>query len=154
MLVPNTNTSTYYLLTTLLGVRLHPPGRTDKNLCRCFGAPARGFSLHMALAPYLWSVRERNWHSELLCLHRSLFEAATPYKEEVRGRIWTPSRCASTNLAISVRRGSTRCPEKLERAVVAGGRHGRPPVSGPLIYRRRGRRFARAAVYTPARARR
>jgi hypothetical protein len=21
--------------------RLHPPGRTDKNLCRCFGAPAR-----------------------------------------------------------------------------------------------------------------
>ena len=20
---------------------LHPPGRTDKNLCRCFGAPAR-----------------------------------------------------------------------------------------------------------------
>ena len=24
------------------GVRLdHPPGRTDKNLCRCFGAPAR-----------------------------------------------------------------------------------------------------------------
>ena len=31
----------------LTGVRLHPPGRTDKNLCRCFGAPARlaGFSL-------------------------------------------------------------------------------------------------------------
>ena len=25
----------------LTGVRLHPPGRTDKNLCRCFGAPAR-----------------------------------------------------------------------------------------------------------------
>ena len=24
----------------LTGVRLHPPGRTDKNLCRCFGAPA------------------------------------------------------------------------------------------------------------------
>ena len=23
----------------LTGVRLHPPGRTDKNLCRCFGAP-------------------------------------------------------------------------------------------------------------------
>ena len=22
------------------GVRHHPPGRTDKNLCRCFGAPA------------------------------------------------------------------------------------------------------------------
>ena len=22
------------------GVRLHPPGRTDENLCRCFGAPA------------------------------------------------------------------------------------------------------------------
>ena len=30
----------------LTGVRHHPPGRTDKNLCRCFGAPARrGFSL-------------------------------------------------------------------------------------------------------------
>ena len=28
----------------LTGVRHHPPGRTDKNLCRCFGAPAcRGF---------------------------------------------------------------------------------------------------------------
>ena len=25
----------------LTGVRLHPSGRTDKNLCRCFGAPAR-----------------------------------------------------------------------------------------------------------------
>ena len=25
----------------LTGVRLHPPGRADKNLCRCFGAPAR-----------------------------------------------------------------------------------------------------------------
>ena len=24
----------------LTGVRLHPPGRTDENLCRCFGAPA------------------------------------------------------------------------------------------------------------------
>ena len=24
----------------LTGVRLHPPGRTDKYLCRCFGAPA------------------------------------------------------------------------------------------------------------------
>ena len=24
----------------LTGVLLHPPGRTDKNLCRCFGAPA------------------------------------------------------------------------------------------------------------------
>ena len=29
----------------LTGVRLHPPGRTDKNLCRCFGAPARRVSL-------------------------------------------------------------------------------------------------------------
>jgi hypothetical protein len=27
--------------TVLTGVRLHPPGRTDKNLCRCLGAPAR-----------------------------------------------------------------------------------------------------------------
>jgi hypothetical protein len=25
----------------LTGVRHHPPGRTDKHLCRCFGAPAR-----------------------------------------------------------------------------------------------------------------
>ena len=25
----------------LTGVRHHPPGRTDKNLCRCFGAPVR-----------------------------------------------------------------------------------------------------------------
>ena len=25
----------------LTGVQLHPPGRTDENLCRCFGAPAR-----------------------------------------------------------------------------------------------------------------
>ena len=24
----------------LTGVRLHPPRRTDKHLCRCFGAPA------------------------------------------------------------------------------------------------------------------
>ena len=24
----------------LTGVRHHPPGRTDKHLCRCFGAPA------------------------------------------------------------------------------------------------------------------
>ena len=28
----------------LTGVRLHPPGRTDKNLCRYFGAPARRVS--------------------------------------------------------------------------------------------------------------
>ena len=28
----------------LTGVRLHPPGRTDNNLCRCFGAPARRVS--------------------------------------------------------------------------------------------------------------
>ena len=27
------------------GVRHHPPGQTDKYLCRCFGAPAAGFSL-------------------------------------------------------------------------------------------------------------
>ena len=35
------------LLVPLLstGVRHHPPGRTDKNLCRCFGAPAARFSL-------------------------------------------------------------------------------------------------------------
>ena len=25
----------------LTGVSLHPPRRTDKNLCRCFGAPVR-----------------------------------------------------------------------------------------------------------------
>ena len=31
----------YILLLVRTGVRLHPPGRTDKNLCRCFGAPAR-----------------------------------------------------------------------------------------------------------------
>jgi hypothetical protein len=31
----------------LTGVRLHPPGRTDKKLCRCFGAPVRrGFPDH------------------------------------------------------------------------------------------------------------
>ena len=30
------------------GVRHHPPGRTDKNLCRCFGAPAcRVFPDHL-----------------------------------------------------------------------------------------------------------
>ena len=29
----------------LTGVLLHPSGRTDKNLCRCFGAPARRVSL-------------------------------------------------------------------------------------------------------------
>ena len=26
-------------------VRHHPPGRTDKNLCRCFGARLAGFSM-------------------------------------------------------------------------------------------------------------
>ena len=32
----------------LTGVRLHPPGWTDKNLCRCFGAPAcRVFPDHL-----------------------------------------------------------------------------------------------------------
>ena len=32
----------------LTGVRHHPPGRTDKTLCRCFGAPAcRVFSAHL-----------------------------------------------------------------------------------------------------------
>jgi hypothetical protein len=31
----------------LTGVRHHPPGRTDKNLCRCFGAPAAGFPDHL-----------------------------------------------------------------------------------------------------------
>ena len=37
---------TYLLVET--GVRLHPPGRTDKNLCRCFGAPAlRVFPHHL-----------------------------------------------------------------------------------------------------------
>ena len=30
---------------TTAGVRHHPPGRTDKNLCRCFGARLAGFSL-------------------------------------------------------------------------------------------------------------
>ena len=40
-----------YLLTyTLTGVRHHPPGRTDKNLCRCFGAPAcRVFPDHLII---------------------------------------------------------------------------------------------------------
>ena len=34
----------------LTGVRLHPPGRTDKKLCRCFGAPARrGFPDHLIM---------------------------------------------------------------------------------------------------------
>ena len=28
----------------LTGVRHHPPGRTYKTLCRCFGAPARRIS--------------------------------------------------------------------------------------------------------------
>jgi hypothetical protein len=32
---------TYLPHLDLTGVRLHPPGRTDKDLCRCFGAPAR-----------------------------------------------------------------------------------------------------------------
>ena len=32
--------SKYQVPLLLTGVRLHPPGRTDKNLCRCFGAPA------------------------------------------------------------------------------------------------------------------
>ena len=32
--------TTYLLLRLLTGVRHHPPGRTDQNLCRCFGAPA------------------------------------------------------------------------------------------------------------------
>ena len=32
----------------LTGVRHHPPGRTDKNLCRCFGVPAcRVFPDHL-----------------------------------------------------------------------------------------------------------
>ena len=31
----------------LTGVRHHPPGRTDKNLCRCFGAPVRRVSYHL-----------------------------------------------------------------------------------------------------------
>ena len=33
-------------------VRLHPPGRTDEILCRCFGAPARRVSLY----PINWSL--------------------------------------------------------------------------------------------------
>ena len=34
----------------LTGVRLHPPGRTDKKLCRCFGAPVRRvFPDHLSL---------------------------------------------------------------------------------------------------------
>ena len=34
----------------LTGVRHHPPGRTDKNLCRCFGAPAcRVFPDHLII---------------------------------------------------------------------------------------------------------
>ena len=36
----------------LTGVRLHPPGRTDKHLCRCFGAPARRvFPDHLGQSP-------------------------------------------------------------------------------------------------------
>ena len=31
----------YIVPLLLTGARLHPPGRTDKHLCRCFGAPAR-----------------------------------------------------------------------------------------------------------------
>ena len=34
-------TERYLVPLLLTGVRLHPPGRTDENLCRCFGAPAR-----------------------------------------------------------------------------------------------------------------
>ena len=35
----------------LTGVRHHPPGRTDKNLCRCFGAPAcRVFPDHLMIS--------------------------------------------------------------------------------------------------------
>ena len=41
----------------LTGVRHHPPGRTDKNLCRCFGAPAcRVFPDQLITLPRL-SVR-------------------------------------------------------------------------------------------------
>ena len=37
-----------YLLTSMH--RLHPPGRNDKNLCRCFGAPAcRVFPDHLLI---------------------------------------------------------------------------------------------------------
>ena len=41
----------------LTGVRLHPPGRTDKNLCRCFGAPVRRvFPDHLIISKYLRTV--------------------------------------------------------------------------------------------------
>ena len=41
-------TERYLVPLLLTGVRLHPPGRTDENLCRCFGAPAcRVFPDHL-----------------------------------------------------------------------------------------------------------
>ena len=41
----------------LTGVRLHPPGRTDKNLCRCFGAPAcRVFPDHLITSLLLYGA--------------------------------------------------------------------------------------------------
>ena len=41
----------------LTGVRHNPPGRTDKNLCRCFGAPA--YYLLTALTYYLLYCTEK-----------------------------------------------------------------------------------------------
>ena len=50
----------------LTGVRHHPPGRTDKNLCRCFGAPAcRVFPDHLItwlLAPNRFIGSGRHAH--------------------------------------------------------------------------------------------
>jgi len=53
-----------YNLVPLLwtGVRLNPPGWTDKNLCRCFGAPARRIFPHHP-------IRVRDCRS-LFCLPR------------------------------------------------------------------------------------
>jgi hypothetical protein len=62
----------------LTGVRLHPPGRTDKNLCRCFGAPARRVS------PDLQMVRaaQASPDSGLLFLERAAAKTQYIYKTD------------------------------------------------------------------------
>ena len=57
----------------LTGVSLHPPWRTDKNLCRCFGAPVRRVlpdHLITYLLTHYWRLLVRASHSSCSKLGR------------------------------------------------------------------------------------
>ena len=73
----------------LTGVRLHPPGRTDKHLCRCFGAPAR-----QVFVDHLICISYRGYH---------------PWREACASWLSRPQGSSTHGLLACARRGSVLC---------------------------------------------